>query len=433
MAAMLLLALAFSAPTSAGAGANVTASGPPALVHQITKPGAQAKFPATLEWVGGSDLWLVTSFSDQSDAFHEAGDTGQSFCSKDGVAWAPVNNTLGPWIVNGIVPPADPTEPSLGFSYMLKGEPDSDASHAYLQGYELAATASGVAQQAALNVSFAFPEGHQLDPYGTSKTAFAMVVTGAVVKLRSGGHLATLYGTYKGDGAMSPTHYSLVAVKSLDGGRSWRWISTVASHTQSDANKDKLCKMPSESSTVYLKGGKGTLFTVMRSSGGALCQTTSTDEGASWANPEPMPPVPGPGGGYASIPAGVEPKLRVLPSGRLALTTGRPGIFLYVADDPGNGKPPTSWPTKFSIGAAHNKLVTDRSLRFRSDAPGGGVNGTTSYTGLAVARGGGGIDAAAAEGGDDVVFVSYDRLGNGWGTVGQGETSAVFVMKLTIH
>ena len=129
----------------------------------------------------------------------------------------------------------------------------------------------------------------------------------------------------------------------------------MASHSQADANKDKLCKMPSESSTVYLKGGKTkTLFTVMRSSGGPLCQTTSTSEGVMWANPEPMPPVAGPAGGYKSIPAGVEPKLRVLPSGRLALTTGRPGIYLYIADDPGTGKPPTAWPTKFSIGKAHN-------------------------------------------------------------------------------
>ena len=75
---------------AAGAPPTITAS-PPALVHQITRPGAQAKFPALLDYVGE---YLVTSFSDQSDAFHEAGDTGQSFFSRDGTSWAAINNTL---------------------------------------------------------------------------------------------------------------------------------------------------------------------------------------------------------------------------------------------------------------------------------------------------------------------------------------------------
>ena len=38
-----------------------------------------------------------------------------------------------------------------------------------------------------------------------------------------------------------------------------------------------------------------------------------------------------------------------------------------------------------------------------------------------------------AKGGEgDAVYVSYDRLGNGWGTIEQGQASAVFVMKLAI-
>ena len=83
--------------------------------------------------------------------------------------------------------------------------------------------------------------------------------------------------------------------------------------------------------------------------------------------------------------------------------------------------PPTEW-SRFNIAAAHNKLVVQRNLTFESDVPGGAVNGTTSYTGMAVAR----------DGTDDAVYVTYDRLGNGWGTVSQGETSAVFAMRLTI-
>jgi hypothetical protein len=57
----------------------------------------------------------------------------------------------------------------------------------------------------------------------------------------------------------------------------------------------------------------------------------------------------------------------------------------------------------------------------------GGHNGTTSYTGMAVAS-----DTDAGRAGD-AVFVSYDRLGNGWGTVSKGQASAVFLIKLSIE
>ena len=193
-----------------------------------------------------------------------------------------------------------------------------------------------------------------------SEDAFAMVVTGLTLPLKSGGVLATLYGTYKGDGAMNAAKYSLVAVKSTDGGKTWGWLSTVASHLTKGSPSQ--CLMPSESSTVYLKNG--TLFTVFRSGGGGkpLCSTVSSDDGQTWSIPVVMPG-----------PIGVEPKIRVLPSGRLALSTGRPGIYLYVAGDP-----PTAWQS-FNIAAAHNKLVGQKNLTFVSDIPGGGLNGTTSY------------------------------------------------------
>lgn len=154
----------------------------------------------------------------------------------------------GPWIVNGLVASGGGSGPSLGFTYMLKGEPTVDPGSAYLQAYTLAATALGVVQQSSLNVSLSFPVGHLPGPYGNSTTAMAMLVTGCAIELRSGGHMATLCekthdspctgpfpcnlsastnrksrvfsdGTYRKDGAMSPTSYSLVAVKSQDSGK----------------------------------------------------------------------------------------------------------------------------------------------------------------------------------------------------------------------
>lgn len=97
---------------------------------------------------------------------------------------------------------------------------------------------------------------------------------------------------------MSASHYSLVAVKSDDNGRSWKWLSTVASHLT--PNSPKECLMPSESSTVYLKNGS--LFTVFRSGGGGkpLCSTMSHDDATTWSTPVVMSNV-----------IGVEPKLYV--------------------------------------------------------------------------------------------------------------------------
>jgi hypothetical protein len=354
---------------------------------------------------------LVTAFSDQSDAFHEAGDTGMSYASADGVSWSAVANTYSPFLLNGVVPDATDPSSALGFTYMLKGQPRctglpvcTGLRSAYIQSYQLKSSAAGVEQVSASNVTLAFPAAHALAPHGAapnhqSNTSFGMVVTGMTIKLKSGGWLATMYGYY-----LTSSGYSLVAVKSMDGGNTWKWLSTVASHE--DPTSPAVCKQPSESSTVYLKNGS--LFTVMRSggSGSPLCQVYSHDDGHTWSTPTVMPG-----------PIGVEPKLRVLKSGRLVLTTGRPGIFLYVANDP-----PTSW-SKFNIAAAHNQLVKDKTLKFAGDIPGGGINGTTSYTGLAVSR---------TTGDSDAVHVTYDRLGAGWGTIGKGQVSAVFCMKLEI-
>jgi hypothetical protein len=268
-----------------------------------------------------------------------------------------------------------------------------------------------LAQSSAFNITLTFPPGHKLDPSPVKKgkpsaDSIGMVVTGMTLPLKTGGVLATLYGTYEGDGGYT----GLVAVISMDGGYHWSWLSTVASHLTSPGHSRPECALPSESSTVYLKNGS--LFTVFRSGGGGkpLCSCLSHDDAKSWTVPVVMAGV-----------VGVEPKLRVLKSGHLALSTGRPGIYLYTSPDP-----PGQW-QRFNIAQAHNKLVKEHELRFAGDVPGGGINGTTSYTGMAVASD---TDAGGAS---DAVFVSYDRLGNGWGTVSKGQASAVFVMKLSIE
>ena len=66
----------------------------------------------------------------------------------------------------------------------------------------------------------------------------------------------------------------------------------------------------------------------------------------------------------------MRPQLTKLPNGLLVLTTGRPGIWLYVAED----RWPLAW-QRLSLAEAHDRLVQDSDLRFAASVPGGGTNG----------------------------------------------------------
>ena len=101
-----------------------------------------------------------------------------------------------------------------------------------------------------------------------------------------------------------------------------------------------------------------------------------------------------------ATPTGVEPKIERLPNGLLVISAGRPGLYMWVAEDPTTGSgsftatgagantagsgaafaQPLEW-TGFNVAAHHNAAFGDTSLHFSSDTPGG--DETTSYTGIA--------------------------------------------------
>ena len=124
---------------------------------------------------------------------------------------------------------------------------------------------------------------------------------------------------------------------------------------------------------------------------------------------QPWPPLP-------SIPWGVEPKIVKLPiSGRLVISTGRPGLFVWVANDP----PEDGW-TPFNLAAHHNAALNDSKWHFGSIVP--PTSETTSYTGM-----------VAVPGSDDVI-VSYDRLANGWSPAPwPSEASGIFVVRVSFE
>ena len=96
------------------------------------------------------------------------------------------------------------------------------------------------------------------------------------------------------------------------------------------------------------------------------------------------------------------------------LSTGRPGLWLWVAEDP-----PTTW-RPFNLAAHHNAAYPDRDLHFKDTVP--GDSETTAYTGM----------VALAD--ENAVLVSYDRLANGWDPAPfPSERSAIFTVRVDVE
>jgi|EP01043_Picozoa_sp_COSAG02_P077234 hypothetical protein len=163
----------------------------------------------------------------------------------------------------------------------------------------------------------------------------------------------------------------------------------------------------------------GELLTVFRSDSTSFFWTTkSTDEGRTWELAKPL-------GGPKPFAWSVKPRLRVLASGIVVLSGGRPGIDLWASADHGFTF------TRYNLAAEHNLRVSDNSLKYdaqvvRADGPKAGravpEPQTSSYTGL-------------AEAADGALVVSYDRIANGWrGPPGVwGNFDAMFTMRVRLQ
>lgn len=207
---------------------------------------------------------------------------------------------------------------------------------------------------------------------------------GSAVQLRDGAFLATLYGTFEGD-----ARYSLVAATSRDGVK-WRFRSIVASATVPVPGKDG----PSESATVRLKDGR--LFCVFRMGDGSpLGQAASEDEGITWSRTTAM-----------AGPFSVQPGMVCMADGTLAISSGRPGLFLWL-DPVGDGQ---SW-QKVDLAANHDAALPKEPL-----------SKTTAYT-----------EVVALD--DSHLLVIYDRIPHGWEAIpgASPETNSCWVVRLTVQ
>jgi hypothetical protein len=180
--------------------------------------------------------------------------------------------------------------------------------------------------------------------------------------IRINGHLiASAYFEKKGE-----TVFSSVILASEDDGHTWRYFSTVADPSMLPASP-KNPEGPNEISMIQLADGD--LMAVFRAGGGPgwpLWRAYSNDGGRTWSKPESLQAQ------------SAEPRLKRIANGTILLSTGRPGIFLWLSTD----VRATNWQS-VDIGAHHNRWARDPSYRI-SAVPQRGTSQipdtTTSYT-----------------------------------------------------
>ena len=193
-----------------------------------------------------------------------------------------------------------------------------------------------------------------------------LVLTGNALRV---GHklLATGYGRAKGD-----TTSRAVILASGDGGFTWRYLSTVAAADPSLVSV-RAYEGADEMSMIQLADGD--LMAVFRVGSGRkwnLRRAYSHDQGRTWSRPDVLPAW------------SVYPQLRRMSNGMIALSTGRPGINLWLSTDPRG----TNWQS-VDIAAHHNACMTDPAARIGTFeiTPNQYLSETTkwqtsSYTGL---------------------------------------------------
>lgn len=170
-----------------------------------------------------------------------------------------------------------------------------------------------------------------------------LYITGSVLKVGQR-WIASIYG-YKGDAPF----YSSMLIASQAKATTWRYYSTISDADPSLA-EGKGFEGPCETSFIQLADGDlMAVFRVGNGKGWPIYRSYSHDGGRTWTKPDALPAE------------SVEPQAIRISNGTIALSTGRPGIFLWLATDPRA----TSW-QKLDLLAYHNSVMEDPSARITS-------------------------------------------------------------------
>lgn len=243
---------------------------------------------------------------------------------------------------------------------------------------------------------------HQIAPYAVSVKAFprplSLSPTGAAVFVFDGNILdvggrwiTTMYGRFEGDAL-----YSLVLMSSSDKGLSWTYETTIACGDDTPGAPEGPC----EATLEELDGGQ--LVCVYRIGSGVQWNyraSRSADEGRSWTKPEVL-----------DGPRSVEPCLRRLNSGLLALSGGRPGLFLWLCTDGACRQ----WHT-FDVLKHHNTTCGHPEWLLAEDG-----SQTTAYTEIVEIE-------------PDRLLYIYDRIPMGWRAVPADSPDRNMIFVVEIH
>jgi hypothetical protein len=228
-------------------------------------------------------------------------------------------------------------------------------------------------------------------------------ITGSVIKIGEK-WIASIYGR-KGE---APCDSSML-IASEDGGTTWRYFSTIADGDPSHVGEDRF---EGANETSFVQLADGDLMAVFRTGSGTVWhvrRSYSHDGGRTWTKSDALPAW------------SVEPQVIRTANGTIALATGRPGIYLWLATDPRA----TTW-QKVDLVAYHNQVVEDPSARITSfprpasaRRRSGEAWQTTSYT-------------AMVETAPNRILLIYDRDAERQ-PVDEKDISRVFVLPIEIE
>lgn len=224
-------------------------------------------------------------------------------------------------------------------------------------------------------------------PFSATTGMCGFVFDGDTLLDKDKNYLATLYGHYK-----DTARYALVLAESKDG-VNWTIRSTIAGESCGLEGAEGPC----ECAMCRLPDGR--LMSVFRlASNVPYGQSFSSDEGRTWSEAQSTPGV-----------FSVQPSLSVLPGGTIALSGGRPGIYLWLNRD-GKG---LTW-DKFDIVANHNQFVPQEPI---TDA-----GKSSSYTEVIT------LD-------DKHLLLIYDRIPHSWSAIpaDSSDTNSVWVTRITLE
>lgn len=155
-----------------------------------------------------------------------------------------------------------------------------------------------------------------------SEPTLGIMFTGSILPSHGDSLVGCIYSRIK----QAPKYYQLATVHSDDNGQTWREGTVIASLAPDAQPWPGMgTEGPCEAGLVRLRDGR--LFVIFRTgSDGDMGTTWSSDEGKTWKPPTRIP--------YK----GVEPRVRLLSSGILACSTGRPGPVRMMFSLDGTGK-----------------------------------------------------------------------------------------------